>query len=211
MKRGLAIGGLIVLAAGGIAWTGTHLIGRNDAPKGAVSADVPPPVAESGDAAEVTEDGGPVDAGQTPMAQRVAVLGVLNKRNGISRDISLRPGQAIRVGDVVVRLRACERTAPWEADQLTGAFVQLDVRGANQGWRRAFSGWLFKERPALNVVIHPIYDVWPKSCTVTFPGTAPSPAPSASSARKSPAAEPSSAPEPEDGSSEASAAPSNSI
>ena len=210
MKRGLAIGGLVVLAAGGIAWTGANLIGRGNAPKGAVSADVPPAVAESADAAEVTDEGGPVDAGQTPMAQRVAVLGVLNKRNGVSRDISLRPGQAIRVGDVVVRLRACERTAPWEPDQLTGAFVQPDVRGADQGWRRAFSGWLYKERPAMNVVLHPIYDVWPKSCTVTFPGTAPSTAPSASSARKSPAPAPSASPEAE-GAADDSAAPSNSI
>lgn len=192
MKRGLAIGGLALLAAGGLAWTGANLLGRGTVREGGVSADVPPPAVQApadaqGDAGEITEEGGPVDAGQTPMAQRVAVLGVLNKRNGVSRDVTLRPGQAVRVGDVVVRLRACERTAPFEPDQLTGAFVQLDVRGADQGWRRAFSGWLYKERPAMNVVIHPIYDVWPKSCTVTFPGTAPSPSPSASSARKSPA------------------------
>ena len=61
------------------------------------------------------------------MAQRVAVLGFLNKRNGIVRDIALRPGQAVRIKDAVVRLRACETTAPWENEKLTGAFVQLDV------------------------------------------------------------------------------------
>src|SRR5688572_22088294 len=68
-----------------------------------------------------------VPAGTTPMTQRVAVIGLLNKRNGIERDLTLRPGQAGRVGDVIVRLRACETTAPWEVQQLTGAFVQLDV------------------------------------------------------------------------------------
>ena len=52
-------------------------------------------------------------AGVTPMAERVAILGLLNKRNGIVRDIALRPGQSVRVKDVVVRLRACETTAPW--------------------------------------------------------------------------------------------------
>ena len=46
--------------------------------------------------------------------ERVATLGLLNKRNGIARDITLRPGQSVRVGDVIVRLRACETTAPWE-------------------------------------------------------------------------------------------------
>ena len=50
----------------------------------------------------------------TPMAERVATLGFLNKRNGLTRDLELRPGQSIRIGRAIVRLRACERTAPWE-------------------------------------------------------------------------------------------------
>jgi hypothetical protein len=119
-----------------------------------------------------TEDA-PIARGETPMAERVAVLGLLNKRNGISRDLTMKPGQALRVGDVIVRLRACERTAPWEVQKLTGAFVQVDVRGADDQWRRAFSGWLYKESPSLNVVEHPIYDVWPKSCTMTHPDIGP--------------------------------------
>ncbi|MCU6453795.1 DUF2155 domain-containing protein [Sphingomonas sp. A2-49] len=141
------------------------------------------------------------------MAERVAVVGLLNKRNGVSRDLTLKPGQAVRVGDAIVRLRACEHTAPWEQDQLTGAFVQLDVRGSDRHWRRAFSGWLFRERPALNVVQHPVYDVWTKSCTMSWPATGPDTtsvgagsvaageAKSRSSAKKSPAASPDSAPE----------------
>ena len=108
--------------------------------------------------------------GTTPMAQRTAVLGLLNKRNGLRRDLTLRPGQAVRVGDVIVRLRACETAAPWEVQQLTGAFVQLDVRNAQGQYQRVFSGWLYKETPSLNVVEHPIYDVWPKSCEMTHPG-----------------------------------------
>jgi hypothetical protein len=115
--------------------------------------------------------------GTTPMAQRVAVLGLLNKRNGISRELTLRPGQAIRVGDVVVRLRACETSAPWEIQRLTGAFVQVDVRRPDGQVQRVFSGWLYKETPSLNVVEHPIYDVWPKSCAMTHPGGG-TPAPS---------------------------------
>lgn len=107
--------------------------------------------------------------GTTPMAERVAVIGLLNKRNGISRDLTLKPGQAVRAGDVIVRLRACETTAPWEIQSLTGAFVQLDVRNARNQFRRVFSGWLYKETPSLNVVEHPIYDVWPKSCAMKHP------------------------------------------
>jgi hypothetical protein len=112
----------------------------------------------------------------TPMAERVAVLGLLNKRNGQTRDIELKPGEAIRLGKVVVRLRACEKTAPWETYPDEGAFVQLLVNERPPGttdaerWRRVFSGWLFKENPAANVVEHPIYDVWVKACKMSFPG-----------------------------------------
>ena len=109
----------------------------------------------------------------TPMAGRVAVIGVLNKRNGVARDITLHPGQGARVGDLIVRLRACETTADWEPEQLTGAFIQADKRGTDGNWRRIFSGWLYKESPSLNVVEDPLYDVWPKSCTMRHPEIGP--------------------------------------
>ena len=95
--------------------------------------------------------------GVTPMAERVAVLGLLNKRNSIVRDLTLKPGQAIRVKDVTVRLRACETSAPWEQEKLTGAFVQMDVKRPDGQWVRRFSGWLYKESPSLNVVEDPVY------------------------------------------------------
>lgn len=124
--------------------------------------------------------------GVTPMAQRVAVLGLLNKRNGIVRDLTLRPGQAMRVKDVTVRLRACETTAPWEAEKLTGAFVQVDRLRPDGQWVRRFSGWLYRESPSLNVVPDPVYDVWVKSCAMSWPaGPAAPAAPSSSNSRSS--------------------------
>lgn len=134
------------------------------------------------------------DYGATPMNERVAVLGLLNKRNNVSEEISLKPGEAREIGPVIIRVSACERTAPWELPQETGAFVQVDIRerGAS-GHARVFSGWMFRESPSLNVVEHPVYDVWVKDCTMRFPGeegpAAPGAEPSARpSARPSPAA-----------------------
>ena len=123
--------------------------------------------------------------GVTPMAQRVAVLGILNKRNGIVQNVTLRPGQSARWKDVIVRLRACETTAPWEEEKLTGAFVQVDVQKPDKSWNRVFSGWLYKESPSLNVVEHPVYDVWPRSCEMTYPAGPPAPAAPASSSNLS--------------------------
>src|SRR5437868_9311238 len=125
------------------------------------------------------------EGADTPMAQRVAVLGILNKRKGIVQTVSLHPGQSIRWKDVIVRLRACEATAPWEAEKLTGAFVQVDVQQPDKKWARVFSGWLYKESPSLNVVEHPVYDVWPKSCEMTYPAGPAAPATPASSSNLS--------------------------
>ncbi len=102
----------------------------------------------------------------------------------------------MRVKDVTVRLRACETSAPWETEKLTGAFVQMDVRLPDGRWVRRFSGWLYKESPSLNVVEHPVYDVWPKSCAMSWPAgpaapAAPAPSSSRSSASKSGAGAPS--------------------
>lgn len=111
--------------------------------------------------------------GTTPMAERVAVIGLLNKRNGIVTDLEMKPGEAVRVGRAEVRLRACEQAPAWEMPAETGAFVQLLTQGRDGKWVRSFSGWLFRERPELNVVQHPIYDVIVKSCAMTTPGGGP--------------------------------------
>ena len=127
----------------------------------------------------------PQYVGETPMAERVAVIGLLNKRNGIVRNLTMKPGDAIKIRDAVVRLRACETTAPWESPPLTGAFLQLDVEQPDHRWFRVFSGWLYKESPSLNAVENPVYDVWPKSCTMKWPG-APEAAPAAPASAASP-------------------------
>lgn len=157
----------------------------------------------------------------TPMAERVAILGILNKRNGLSRDLRMRPGDAVHIGDAVVRLKACDQTEPWEKDQLTGAFVQLIVHGADEKWRKVFSGWLFKESPSLNVVQHPIYDVWVKACTMRHPDVGPNTVvlsgesageSGKSKARKSPRGDtPADEPETDSLTTPATAAPSNAI
>ena len=213
--RWLAAAVLVVaLAVGG--WFGYRAFTTPATPVAVVQQDLPGADEPGNSSIETIDTGAAAIAnGGTPMAQRVAVLGLLNKRNGETREVTLKPGQATRMGDVVLRLRACEQTAPWEQEQLTGAFVQVLVRGVDTHWRRTFSGWLYKERPALNAVQHPVYDVWTKSCAMTFPATGPDTAPPAealpakrSSARKSPAAE--AAPAADDGlSAPSSAAPSN--
>uniref|UniRef100_UPI000ADFCE8B DUF2155 domain-containing protein n=1 Tax=Erythrobacter donghaensis TaxID=267135 RepID=UPI000ADFCE8B len=125
MTRGRILAILIVVAAlagaGVYAWMqfGDQLFsrGQQSVPKKvALRPSTPPPVqaAAAGEA--------------TPMAQRVATIALLNKRNGETRDLEMKPGESRRVGNAIVRLSACERTAPWEQVPETGAFVQLLVQ-----------------------------------------------------------------------------------
>jgi len=148
---------------------------------------------ENASAPVISNSAAPIGVNQpgvTPMGQRVAVLAILNKRNSIVQNVSLHPGQSVRWKDVIVRLRACETSAPWEEEKLTGAFVQVDVQRPDKAWQRVFSGWLYRESPSLNVVEHPVYDVTPKSCEMTYPAgpsapAAPVTSSNLSSARKS--------------------------
>ena len=145
---------------------------RHDDASEAMATDVPRAVsstaAVSGGAIEENKFG-------TPVKNRVATLGLLNKRNNLEQDVVLKSGEVRRVGNVVIKLASCERTLPWENPPEVGAFVQVFVEehataSAPLAWRKAFSGWLFKNSPSVNVVEHPVYDVWVKDCAMKFPG-----------------------------------------
>lgn len=169
------------------------------------ATEVPQEVAGQATASQVVEN----EYG-TPVKDRVATLGLLNKRNNVLQDVVLKTGEAKRIGNVTIKLATCERSLPWERPPETGAFVQVFVeeRAASDqplAWRKVFSGWLFKNAPSLNVVEHPVYDVWVKDCAMKFPGEEDSPtaAASPSSAAKpsgsespGPAASPKASPSP---------------
>ena len=148
-----------------------------------------PREAETGTEAEAGLAAAALSAGKgigTPNEERVATLALLNKRNNMTQDLVMKTGETRRVGNVIVKLASCERSLPWERPEEVGAFVQLQVderaaSGNSPDWRTVFSGWLFKNSPALNVVEHRVYDLWVKDCAMSFPGEEDRPAASASS------------------------------
>jgi hypothetical protein len=200
MARLVALFGLAVMALAGCKGQGDPQAAATGIPKQVAAQKGTAPVIES-------QYG-------TPVKDRVATIGLLNKRNNVSQDLAMKPGESRRVGNVVVKLDSCERSLPWEQPQETGAFVQVFVEERETAdkpltWRKVFSGWLFKESPSLNVVEHPVYDVWVKACAMKFPGEEDSPAPAAPSSsapkpsgsasaalRPSPSSRPTAAPSP---------------
>ena len=169
----MKIAGLICVAAAALSLAACDQFGAQSAQKPAKSAKEKAAAAAANIPPVVGEQLG------TPMAERIAVVSLLNKRNGQTRDFEIKPGESVRFGKVALLVRACERTAPWETYADQGAFVRIAVQerppGTNDSelWRWVFSGWLFKENPAANIMQHPVYDVWVKACKMSFPGEEP--------------------------------------
>lgn len=134
--------------------------------------------------------------GPTPVADRVVTFAALNKRTGATQVFEGKPGMVATFGGLTIRVRTCETTPEWEQKQ-TAAFLQIDEAQRGAPPRRIFSGWMFAESPSLNPLESPRYDVWVRSCAMTFPETGPDTvvagrgepgkARPASSAKKSPA------------------------
>jgi hypothetical protein len=172
VKRAVALPLLCALAACGL--NSGDKDTDKDIPEAAAAPKVAAPAVES--------------AFGTPVKDRVATIGVLNKRNNLTQDLVLKSGESRRIGNLVVRVSTCERTLPWESPPEIGAFVQVFVEERPQpsqplAWRKVFSGWLFRNSPSLNAVEHPVYDVWVKDCAMKFPGEDEEAAPSSSAAK----------------------------
>ena len=171
---------LMLLAAGIGALSACH---RHDDVAESQATDVPEGVIGNARAVAAVEN-----QYATPVKDRVATIGLLNKRNNQVTDLVLKTGEARRIGNVVVKLATCEKSLPWERPPEVGAFVQLFVEERatvhnSLAWHKVFSGWLFKNAPSLNVVQHPVYDVWVKDCAMKFPGEEENPADAAAAAK----------------------------
>ncbi len=202
MKRALLLSGLLALAA---------CRGEPDDSAEATATDVPKDVSAASSASGVIES-----QYGTPVKDRVATIGLLNKRNNLTQNLVMKPGEARRIGNVIVKLASCERTLPWENPSETGAFVQVFVEeraGPSDPlvWHKIFSGWLYKNSPSLNVVEHPVYDVWVKDCAMKFPGEEEDPAATSSAAKPSGSASPVASPSPKPSPTPSAAAQSPSL
>src|SRR3546814_16851076 len=65
----------------------------------------------------------------TPMAEPVAPLALLNKQRGKTPELTIRPGPAVRLGGIIVRVRADDTTPDWVMPTFHGAFIQVEEIG----------------------------------------------------------------------------------
>ena len=130
MKRAAALLLALALAGCGSSEPGEDAeVAATDIPKSLAARD--------GAASAVESDFG------TPVKDRVATVGLLNKRNNLIQDIVLKTGESKRVGNVIVKLATCERTLPWEKPEEEGAFVQVFVEDPAGGLTQVHSERLY--------------------------------------------------------------------
>ncbi len=200
IARSLALAGLMLAAAGpALAQESPNI----EAPQANPANAAPAPAQQAPAAQKVAPAPARPATAAAPQArrpaapgERTAVIAVLDKRMGNTADFTLKPGERFTFGRLSGILQSCERTQPHERKQ-SGAFVQVTEQPPSLGNQPAgkpvlvFSGWLFAESPSLNPFVHPVYDVWLKSCTMRFPDGPPAPsATSRGNSRPMPGASP---------------------
>jgi hypothetical protein len=96
---------------------------------------------------------------QTDLAEG-AVLRSLDKVGGVSNDVTLRQGETLKLGSLLVILGECRYPI---ANPYGDAFTYLTVTNA-AGTKDFFQGWMIASSPALNALDHVRYDIWPLRC-----------------------------------------------
>jgi hypothetical protein len=88
------------------------------------------------------------------------VLQVLDKVNAQTTTITVKAGQSAQIGTLTIAVKACDISAPNEAQDAT-AF--LDITDSHPD-APGFQGWMLKSDPSVSMLQHPIYDVRVLGC-----------------------------------------------
>ncbi|WP_370401156.1 DUF2155 domain-containing protein [Sulfitobacter sp. JB4-11] len=92
-----------------------------------------------------------------------AVLRVLDKTSGDTRDLEIRRGQAVQEGRLQIAMRDCRYPA---GNPSGNAYAALEISEAGKDGL-LFSGWMIASSPALSALEHQRYDVWVIRCTTS--------------------------------------------
>lgn len=92
-----------------------------------------------------------------------AVLRVLDKVAGRVSDISLKKGETLELGKLLIIVGECRYPL---ANPSGDAFTFLKVVG-DGGAKEIFRGWMIASSPAVSAIDHVRYDVWPIRCVTS--------------------------------------------
>ena len=93
---------------------------------------------------------------------------VLDKVTARVKSMTIANDDYRRLGDVIVRPRACQKSDPLEAPE-SAAFLEIWEFDTDQDPQWIFSGWMFASSPAISSMNHPVYDIWVVECANDVP------------------------------------------
>jgi hypothetical protein len=92
-----------------------------------------------------------------------AVFAGLDKITGRIIAFEAAVDETVQFGSLQLTARVCWSRSV-DANPRTSSFLEVDEVGADNQYRRIFSGWMIAQSPGLNAVEHPVYDVWLTDC-----------------------------------------------
>jgi hypothetical protein len=119
--------------------------------------------------AQAPSDGGLPDPGW--VRRQTAEIQALDKITARVSTLRATVGQPAQFGTLTLTVRACHARPPDESPDSAAWLEITDARGAQlpggggvAPGGTVFRGWLFAERPAANMLQHPVYDVRLLAC-----------------------------------------------
>jgi hypothetical protein len=120
----------------------------------------------------------PAQAGR--ITNPIGLFSGLDKITAVTTTFEVKLGEEASFGDLKIKMSACY-TKPITEQPDTAAFVQIFTGNKTAPNAMIFSGWLFAEKPSLNALENPVYDVWLTGCK--DPNAAPVPVEAAPAAK----------------------------
>ncbi len=96
----------------------------------------------------------------TWVAQGTAEIAVLDKIEGVTKDLAVKVGQSVTYGSLTIAVQACVVRPPDQPADAAAFLVITDSHPDEPGFR----GWSLENEPWVSMLQHPVYDVWVRGC-----------------------------------------------
>ncbi|MDR2686044.1 MAG: DUF2155 domain-containing protein [Rickettsiales bacterium] len=95
--------------------------------------------------------------------KKTALVQVLDKASGKTRQLKLSVGQTSQFEKLVIDTKVCLAAAEYSPEDYS-AFFQINKAGAASEPVRIFSGWMLQSSPGANPLEDENYDLWLVKC-----------------------------------------------
>lgn len=87
------------------------------------------------------------------------VIGALDKVTARTSEITLKVGETVKIGTLIVRALRAWVSNPEEQPEAK-VFFEITEQKERGPLENVFKGWMFASNPAVSALEHPVYDVW---------------------------------------------------